>query len=1558
MTRTIDFVKLTSAKKIVTGIFFCMLCFSSLRVDAQLNANFTADSTSGCELLSLALTNLSTGATSYLWEIYDAGGSLVSSSTLTNPTFFLISPGAYTVSLTAYDAGGGSDNLTITNYAYIYTNPVAEFLSSATEGCPGTEFTFIDNSIPGGYGSIDDYYWVITGAPTLPSTPSINYSFSAPGTYTVYLFVTDGGGCSDYVSETVTIFDSVHADFTSDVAVSCSVPITVNFTNLSTGTGSLTYEWDFGDGGSSTDLNPSYTYSTYGTYDVTLIVTNADGCTDTITLSDYVSISPTADIDFTVSPDTICVGESVTFDNLAASSTGSWDWSFGDGGTSTSFEPTHTYTTAGTYSVTLDADFGGGCTGSIAHANIITVLAAPIVSFTSTSPYTVCENPFSVSFTSVVSGGPVSYLWTFEDVSGTYLSSSANPTYTWTALGSYDVSLTVTNSFGCSATYSVNDYVTIDDLEITPVASPIGGCKPLTVNFSATAGETLVTYEWELGDGTSSSSSTPSGTYDSVGCYTVTIIGTSVSGCVDTTTIVDLFCVGDTGTAQLVVPDTACPGTPLEVYYLPLDSITAIIDGGFSTSITTSVDSTTVIGLPTGDHNVDFITWSHGCPDTLNADIHILEVVDSLMQVDYTCDDPYTVQIHIDTTLASMSCGWVWEFGDGTTDSVSTDPFHTYAEPGTYNVVVIYECITDIECQGTGVTVYIQIPEANYVADPPFGCDTPFVAVFENLSTDYINDDLTYEWDFGDGSPLVTTENPTHTYYEFEQYFVTLTVTDNRGCIDSFTDTVGISQVTAGYTLPDAGGCAPFTISLTDTSSSLYGEITTWIIDWGDDETDTFYNYIDVVSLEHTFYENANYYVTLTAIDEFGCTDDYVDTIKAGLPVADFFVDDTIPCIGQLVYFTEEATGFGLDFSWDFGDGTTSDLANATHTYSALGYYDVTLIVEDVNGCTDTIVKPSYILTDTVYVDFTASVLVASCNYSLIEFNSVVTDSICEYLWEFGDGGISVDPNPVYPYLAAGEYSVSLTVTDCNDCSSTIYKIGYVVVPGPYGTITFSDDTICADHEFEIYISVASTDTLTLYLDNGDVISLDVEYSDSLTTITVPYTYTASGIYYPTALLVDTNSCLGIISGMDSVWVGNDPDAQYLVPDPILCIGTPITFADSSSGPDPIVLWVWNTGDSILYEDSSEIFNYYYSDTGFYNTSLFVYTQYGCYDSMFADVNVLPYPEISLTGDSTICPGQSVQLDATGGTYYSWTPSAGLSDTTIANPIATPNVTTLYIVDVSNGYCSSFDSVLVSLVDDLILYAGPDTSLCIGDMIQLYSEFITDVSINNITYSWTPPDYLSDPYIQNPVSSALDDIVYTIYASCGNLNDSADADIKISTPPDIEIPEDTITIINGQSANLTSVVLGGDPPLTYEWQPFSEVDCPSCESVTVTPYVNTIYSCQVTDIIGCTDIDFVLVRVLTCDEQLFFIPNIMTPNGDGWNDVFKFNFEGGVIAVEDINIYNRWGELMFHTDNIDEYWDGTYNGELCNPGVYVYTFVGVCLDGTETIVSGNVTLVK
>lgn len=121
--------------------------------------------------------------------------------------------------------------------------------------------------------------------------------------------------------------------------------------------------------------------------------------------------------------------------------------------------------------------------------------------------------------------------------------------------------------------------------------------------------------------------------------------------------------------------------------------------------------------------------------------------------------------------------------------------------------------------------------------------------------------------------------------------------------------------------------------------------------------------------------------------------------------------------------------------------------------------------------------------------------------------------------------------------------------------------------------------------------------------------------------------------------------------------------------------------------------------------------------------------------------------------------------------------------------------------------------------------------------------------------------------------------------------------------------------------------------------------------------MTTVYSVEVIDENGCTDIDFVYVRVMPCDETLMFIPNIISPNNDGMNDIFRITYEG-ITLIEHIYVYDRWGELVAESKDPNKIWDGTYKGELCNPGVYVYVIEAICVNDAPNIITGNITLVR
>jgi gliding motility-associated-like protein len=1538
------------------GFAVCLLLMLQITAaSGQVVANFEAEETEGCNILELSLTNLSTGADTYLWQVFNSSGTLISSSTLVNPTFFLTVPDTYTVTLTA-TGPGGTDELTIVDYISVFTNPEASILVDPTSGCPPLEITATDISTPGSSGSITSFYWIITGAGSLPATPTIDYTFTEQGVYSIFLFVSDDAGCSDFTEVEVEVLDTPEPGFEADTSIACSLPLEVSFTDTTAGPGPYTYLWDFGDGSSSTDPNPVHNYTSFGNFNVTLTVTNAGGCSATVTVADFVQISPTIDIDFLPSVTVVCQGESIFFDNLSGSSSGDWLWDFGDGTTSTEFEPSHIYSAPGVYSVSLSADFGGGCTGDISYPALITINDAPEVSFTATDSVSVCELPLVVTFTPEVVGGLSSLLWEFEFGGGVSTSTSLSPTFSWTAEGTWDVTLTATNPAGCSTTYTAADYIFIGELTVIPTVDAAQGCIPMNASFSASAEEELVSFEWDFGDGSTSTEAAPSHVYSTPGCFDVSLIATSINGCSDTVTYFEFVCAGVPGAADFIVlPDTACPGVPIEVGFLPLDSIVAEIGGTGITSSTDDVDSISVINLPTGDNDLVVVAWNFGCPDTLTALVHVLEVVDSNNLVIQSCDDPLTVQIMLDTAIANLSCGWEWDFGDGTTDTVSIDPIHTYDAPGTYTVTITYFCITPEPCTGTGIEVLVTVPEALF-ENPPILCDPPFTVTFENLSTDGVSNLMDYSWDFGDGT-TDSVQNPVHTFGDYGLYFVTLSVVDSNDCPASYTDTVFVNNLDAAWVATPSAGCAPLDIIWSDASNSLFGNIESWVVDWDDGNIDTFYAASEVSEIPYTYSIEGYYYVSVTVTDDIGCTTTFTDTILATAPNVDFMVSDSTPCVSQAVNFSELATGIGLSYLWTFGDGGTSTAANPVYTYTAEGIYDVSLTITDINGCEASITKPAFIEADTVPIDFEVDILVANCNYALVQFNAITDDSICTYSWDFGDGATSGSADPLYPYLSAGLYDVSLTLTNCNGCAATLNKEDFFLVPGPFGTLTPVEDTSCVGSIVELELAVTSADTATIFYDNGDIGNLDIDYSDEADTLYLPYTYTESGVYTVSVLLFDTNGCFNIIESSGDLWVGNVPEAFYTVVDSIACIGSTFLFTDGSTGLDPIEEWVWNTGDTVFIDTASAVFNYVYEEPGVYETILTVSTAFGCTDTFTQEVLVIPYPEVNISPDSTICPGFSVPLSAEGGLNYTWAPPDGLTDPFIANPIATPEATTTYSVAVDNGYCASEDSVTITVLEDLIVDIGPDTILCIIDEIQLFGELVSDVPQSEISYEWFPPDGFNNVNILDPVSTTNETIIYYLAASCGTLNDTASAVITVLSPPDVEIGTDTVILIQDQQITLTAELLSVVEPVVWQWSPASEVSCVDCPSVDVSPDVTTIYSVQVTDGSGCSDIDFVYVKVVPCNESILEIPNIITPNNDGRNDVFRIQYEG-ISEIRVIRIFNRWGELMYETDNIDQAWDGTFNGTICNPGVYVYMIEAICVNGAENIISGNVTLVK
>lgn len=383
------------------------------------------------------------------------------------------------------------------------------------------------------------------------------------------------------------------------------VPLTVNFTDQSTGTID-TWSWDFGDGNTSTEQNPTHTYTVAGTYTVELTVSGTAG-SDTETKTDYITASTPAPVaDFSGTPTSGTVPLDVTFTDASTGEITSWSWDFGDGGTSTEQNPTHTYNAVGTYTVALTVTGPGG-SDTETKTDYITVNpepVAPVAEFSGTP--TEGDAPLTVEFTDESTGDVTTWEWDFGDGGS---STEQNPTHVYNNSGTYTVALTVTGPAG-NDTETKTDYITVN--VAPPVADftgdPTSGTVPLTVNFTDASTGEITSWAWDFGDGGSSTEQNPTHQYTVVGTYTVALTVTGPGG-ESTETKTDYITVN---------PE---PVEPVADFTASPTSGTAPLDVNFTDASTGDVES------------------------------------------------------------------WSWDFGDGGS-STQQNPSHTYANAGTYTVAL------------------------------------------------------------------------------------------------------------------------------------------------------------------------------------------------------------------------------------------------------------------------------------------------------------------------------------------------------------------------------------------------------------------------------------------------------------------------------------------------------------------------------------------------------------------------------------------------------------------------------------------------------------------------------------------------------------------------------------------------------------------------------------------------------------------------------------------------------------------------------------------------------
>lgn len=539
-----------------------------------------------------------------------------------NPTHTYTAAGTYTVTLTLVSDRGCSDTISKT----VVVAPPVTPAFSANMVCLGDPTIFNDNTT----GAISSYSWNFGDGDT-SSIQSPSHVFATAGTHSVTLTVTSASGCSQSV--TVTVFvNSANADFTTTTV--CLNNQTLFSDLSSTIQGSLSaWSWDFGDGSTSTLQNPSHTYNATGTYTTTLVVTNNSGCKDTFLLSTLVNPLPV--VNFLSSP--VCLGDSTCFTDLSSVTPGTltgWSWNFGDPSTgsnniSNSSAPCHLFSLAGTFSVMLTVTSNNNCQNN---------LTLPIIIYPSPNAFFSSNAPCLGSITSLsdgstaIPGDPITN-WNWAMQGGNPATATGQNAYTtYSATGSYSVSLIVTTQAGCKDT--IDQPVIVHSPPLANFTGGGAGCGPLCNNyndFSISSDSTISSWVWSFPGGIPASSNLQNPNnicYETAGTYGASLIITSYYGCKDTIKKPALVTVYPWPKADFcVAPDKAPSTDPVFTFcpqWSPNPGVTNWMWDFGDGSATDSISTNPVHSYSAVATSNDFYSYNvclkvqnlHGCWDT------------------------------------------------------------------------------------------------------------------------------------------------------------------------------------------------------------------------------------------------------------------------------------------------------------------------------------------------------------------------------------------------------------------------------------------------------------------------------------------------------------------------------------------------------------------------------------------------------------------------------------------------------------------------------------------------------------------------------------------------------------------------------------------------------------------------------------------------------------------------------------------------------------------------------------------------------------------------------
>ncbi|MCO6495495.1 MAG: PKD domain-containing protein [Bacteroidetes bacterium] len=1445
----------------------------------------------------------------YRWEF--APG--IPYNTLSDP-FVLLKEGDYNVKLKVTNTTGCEDS-SFKSISII--GPKAEFVFlSDSIGCQPLEVTFKNKS-----KGATNYIWRFkdSSGNVLNTVSSGNVSFTYPQFGKYYPSLTVQGtyiknGVSITCSNTfpdsipkpfreITVLEIPKPDFTH---VTNCFSKTTQFTNK-TYTGSSTLNsvyWDFGDGSTSTDNNPSHQYSDTGRYTITLIAYSANGCSDTLKRMIVISPTPIPNFNFTNQ----CAGVPIQFKDSTKTFNDvivNWSWSFGDSTFSNLNIENKSYAKGGSYNVKLVVTNMAGCSDSV--SKIVKVHYKPLVNFS--VPHTCSHQDLAISNLSSVADTTLSYQWNFAD--GTYSTDFA-PSKSYTNNGNYKIKLQALSGFGCVDSITKNIQINPTPYSNFNINSATQCFAEHEFVFSNTTSLVSGTFSslWKFGDGNTSVIKSPTHQYTSIGSYAIDLITTSDFGCKDT--ISKSVTVQSNPSANFTIDKvqqcllgnaftfTDITGTPNRTWQIKgINYADSVLKYSF---------------VDTGVHTIRMVAIStNTCTDTIYRTVEVLPMPIAKIGVNSPgqCVNNQNFSFSDLTTLAKYP-SWTpsWDFGNGKTAGIS-NPTTSYDTAGFYTVTL--KVLSSKGCADTTqykVEVYSK-PTPDFAINDDEQCQLNNLFVFTNKSK-VAKGSLSYQWTFGDGASSILT-NPKHSYTLKGNLPVKLITTSSLGCVDSISRTITLrAKPTASIAVNKAQQCInPNLFTFSSKSQSNEGSFVSY--EWNIPSQP-----ISSLQTNDTFFYSFPNYgafpVHLYVTTSFGCADSTQMSVEVyPKPKSLFSINDSTQCLNkQLFSFSNLSTiPYGtLSYQWTFGDGKGSTAKHPSYTFNNADTFIVKMIATSNNNCKDTTSLP-VIVYPKPFVNFNINDSGQCLTGNLYELNNLsnISYGTLSYFWDLGNGKTSTQKDTQISYNAYGTYKILLQSTSNFGCIDSVsYKVK--VYPKPTPDFAINKEKQCLN-ENQYKISSRSNiayGTLTYQWQLGDGATAS---GDSII-----HHYNNIGTY--TIKMVSTSNFGCVDSSSKEIRIWANPQSAFAANNPAQCINTQdFQFINQSRiNEGAIDSQTWNFGNGNFSNSQSP--NQFFKSTGRYRISLISHSDSGCLDSAVNYIDIYPKPEAAFDiNDTSQCLYTNLfeftdqSKDTLNLINYRWI----LGNDSSANSKNTSfKFNKIGFHDIEHQVISE-----LGCADTIIrkIYVKPMPDPSFEKLDIYYCNNKGPFSFNTTTPGGTFYGKNIENNLYMPQILWRDTIEYKV--TVDGCLDSSSQVTQVYPAPSVFLGSDTM-LCKYESLEFDVSFWNS----TYEWQDRNKeakylVKRPGLYKVTVTNFCGSV-----------SDSVYVEYGEYNCR---LYLPTSFSPNKDGLNDYYNpITYD---VESFHIQIFNRWGQMVYDGTQNDPGWDGSYMGMPCEPGMFI-----------------------